>query len=130
MTYTFKNPQIVSELFDVDQIRYLTWTYNERHDFYYDIILTDKELAIVGKDIVSEHFLSKISSCVAYFGSLDDEYDENYDDFSSRWGYGDGEIMIYFSDCSGKEWEIIFKQARFEEARQFFIELRNKTRYI
>lgn len=130
MTYSFKNPQFVTALFDVNQIRYSTWIYNERHDFYYDIILTDQELAIIGKDIVSEHFLSKISSCVAYFGTLDEEYDENYADEQYDWRYGDGEIIICFSDWAGKEWRIDFKQARFEDARQFFIEFRNKVRDI
>ena len=52
---------------------------------------------------------------------LDDEYGESY---------ADGEIIIYFWEWSVKEWRIEFKQARVEEARQFFIELRNKTRDI
>lgn len=128
MTMVFKNPQIVGELFDVEQVKYFTWVYNERYDFYYDIILTDKELTIIGKDIISTHVFSKISSCVAYFGDTDDEYEENYNemDFDWMWSYGDGDISITFSDWSGKDWRIMFDAQRFLEAKQLFIELKKK----
>lgn len=130
MTNIYKNSKVVTELFDMEQIRYSTWIYNERYDFYYDIILTDKEIVIVGKDIVSEHFLSRIAACVVYYGTLNAKYAENYAGMRYDWSYGDGEIKIDFLDLSGEKWRIEFKQARFEEARQFFIELKNKIRDI
>lgn len=128
MEFEFKNEEITNELFDVQQIKYATWIYDEDYDSYFDVVLSDKSLTIVGQDIISEHMLSKIGKCVAYFGVDDESYFYNYWDKDLDWRYGDGDILISVSDCSGQEWGLAFNQERFLEAKTFFIELRNLIR--
>lgn len=83
-------------------------------------------VSIVGEDIVTEILIKHIVYCGAYFGPDDEEYNENYfsaDDW--HWNFGDGSMLVYFADNSGREWRITFNVSRFEEAKKFYAYLRN-----
>ena len=120
----FKNPSIVKEIFDSNQIIYATWLYDEDYDFCFDIILTEKSLNVIGKDVIDTHFFSRIGHCVAFFGDEDENYFYNYWNHDRDWTYGDGEILVFFSDGAGNEYGLSFQQGRFKEAQKFFLKLR------
>ena len=126
MSFNFKNINIVKELYDIEQIKYSTWIYDEEYNCYFDVVVTEKAITIAGHDIVDIHLHSKISRCGTYFGVYDENYDYNYWDYDHAWdAYGDGEILIFFSDCSGNECRLVFQQGRFNEAKNLFAVLNN-----
>lgn len=122
--FDFKNPSIANEIFDSNQVIYTTWIYDEEYDFYFDIVMTEKSITVIGKDVIDTHYYSKIGHCVAYFGDDDENYWYNYWDHDRDWTYGDGEILVFFSDWAGNEYGLVFQQGRFKEAQKFFIKLR------
>lgn len=117
----YKNSRIVEEIFDSNQVKYATWIYDEEYDIYFDIVLTDRFITVIGKDIIDTQLFTKISHGVAYFGDNDDDYSYNcwnYD-IDWNWSYGDGEIVVYFTDWSGNDYTLLFQQGRFMEAQRF-----------
>lgn len=115
----FRNQKIVNELVDENQVRYYTWTFS--NNGYWDIIVLENRLMIVGMDMVSSFPWNKISYYGAYFGNEDPEYEENYI-FQSEcdWIFGDGEFCLYFGDISGCEWWVMLDRARFEDAKMLY----------
>lgn len=70
--------------------------------------MNDKSIIVIGKDVI-DMFFSKIGHCVAYFGD-DENYLYNYWERDRDWTYGDGEILIFFTDWSGNEYGLVFQQ--------------------
>lgn len=122
----FKNTKQVAELFDIGQIKYTSWVYTDDTRQYFDLIITDNMISVVGEDIITDILLKHIVYCGAYFGPDEEEYDENY--FHAHpwhWRFGTGGMLIYLADLSGREWRIVFNVARFEDAKKFYVCLRN-----
>lgn len=119
MSTDFKNPKVVNELFDNGQIEYSVWV-EDMDGLYWDVLISKNALVVVGADIISNHPWENVVNYGVYFGDDDEKYSENYGDCDYHWRYGIGEIMFFFSDCSGEKWFICMDKSRISEAKSFY----------
>lgn len=113
----FKHGKLTESFLGEVPVKYATWVYHSKHKCYFDIIITEQKLMIVGMDIVVNCPFKRISDYGVYFGDLVEDYGENYYVRNGcDWEFGSGEFIFFINEMTNdKEWFISFPNSRKED---------------
>lgn len=75
-------------LLDSETVKYYTWVYKNELNIYYDIVLTEKRIIMIGNDCVTSYIYKQISDIMIYHGN-----DEEYPSTVFHWYFGSSGML-------------------------------------